>query len=106
MPQNTRLNVVRGETFILPINLFQADGTPKDTTNITFTGSLKESYTSVDVTPFTFITLTPLTSGSLEVQLDTTPLKAGEYVYTMFLVSGSVRRPMLEGQFKIRQSTL
>ncbi|MEK9767378.1 MAG: hypothetical protein VW683_00540 [Betaproteobacteria bacterium] len=106
MSQNTRLRVTRGETFTLPVNLKNADSTPIDITGYSFTGSVKETYSSTDSKFFTISTVPPLASGSLELSLDTADMKAGEYVYTVMLQSESVRRTILEGQFLVRQSTL
>lgn len=108
MPQNTKLTIGRGETFVLPMNLQLSDGTPRDITDLEFTGSVKETYSTDGVTPFTFTKNTPYASGSVEVSLtsaQTSVMKAADYVYTMFITSGSVTRILLEGQFIVRPTT-
>lgn len=104
MADNTRFSVARGETFILPMQLTLSDGSYYDLTGITFTGSLQETYSSQTKYPLSFV-VQDEASGSLEMSLDTTSMKSGEYVYTTFIISGSVWNVLLDGQFQIRPST-
>ena len=109
MPQNTKLTIGRGETFVLPMNLKLSDGTPRDITDLTFTGSVKETYSSLEApTEFAFTKNSPQESGSVEALLTATQtigMRADDYVYTMFIVSESVHRVLLEGQFTVRPTT-
>ena len=109
MPQNTKLTIGRGETFVLPMNLKLSDGTPRDLTDLTFTGSIKETYsTEQAAVEFGFIINEPSSSGALEAILtadQTLGMRADTYVYTMFITSGSVERILLEGQFIVRPTT-
>ena len=109
MPQNTKLTIGQGETFVLPMNLKLSDGTPRDLTDLEFTGSIKESYSAAQTqVEFGFVKNTPLASGSIEATLtaeQTLSMRADNYVYTMFIVSGSTERVLLEGQFIVRPTT-
>ena len=109
MSQNTKLTIGRGETFVLPMNLKLSDGTERDITDLAFTGSVKETYSSTSpIIEFEFTKNIPYASGSVEAALtadQTSGMRANEYVYTMFIVSGSVERVLLEGQFIVRPTT-
>lgn len=106
MPRNTQFTVARGETFSLPVNLEDPSNTPLDITNVSFTGSLKETYSGRRTYPFTITKTVPTTSGSLEVFIDTIDLDEGKYVYSLFAEEGIYRRVIIEGDFIVRGSTL
>lgn len=105
MARNTQFTVARGETFRAPTTLRNSDSTPRDITDYSFTGSIKPTY-SDDTKYYFTITKTSNVSGSIIIELDTTNIPSGKYPYSIFIVSGSIKRAMLEGSFIIRESTL
>jgi hypothetical protein len=80
-----------------------------DITNYTFTGQLRENYTTDEIAAtFAFEKAIPYTSGSLFIKLDadqTLQLTQRKYVYDVNITSGStgpVIRRILEGGLTVR----
>ena len=111
MPDITDFQVGQGETFKILVQLQNrgSNNTPLDITNYTFTGQLRENYTTDEVAAtFSFEKATPYTSGSLFIQLDsatTLQLTQRKYVYDINITSGSttpIVRRILEGGLTVR----
>ena len=111
MPDITDFQVGQGETFKILVQLQNrgSNNVPLDITHYTFTGQLRENYTTDEVAAtFSFDKATPYTSGSLFIQLDSTTtlqLTQRKYVYDINITSGStgpVVRRILEGGFTVR----
>ena len=111
MPDITDFQVGQGETFKILVQLQNrgSNNTPLDITDYTFTGQLRENYTTDEVAAtFSFEKATPYTSGSLFIQLDpasTLQLTQRKYVYDINITSGSttpIVRRILEGGFTVR----
>ena len=108
MPQSTSLTVGQGETFKILVSITDQTNAPIDLTLRQFSGSVRETYSSEDVsTDFNFEKITPYTSGSLYVSLppaSSSLLSSQDYVYDILLVSESVVRRIVEGKFTVRPS--
>lgn len=111
MADITDLQIGQGETFKILVQLLNRsdNNTPLDITNYSFTGQVRENYTTEEIAAtFSFEKATPYTSGSLFIKLspeDTLALDQRRYVYDVNIVSGSgestVRR-ILEGSLAVR----
>ena len=108
MPQSTSLTVGQGETFKILVSITDQTNAPIDLTVRQFSGSVRETYSSEDVsTNFGFEKISPHTSGSLYVSLppdSSSLLTAADYVYDVIMVSGSESRRIIEGKFIVRPS--
>ena len=108
MPQSTSLTVGQGETFKILVSITDQTNTPIDLTLRQFSGSIRETYSSENVsTDFSFEKIVPYTSGSLYVSLppaSSALLTAADYVYDVIMVSGSESRRIIEGKFIVRPS--
>jgi hypothetical protein len=106
MGRQTQLTVGQGETFALAITILDEASNPLDLTSVSFSGSIKESYSSVrPVAEFDFQIIPPAVSGSLNIFISssvTQELTAQDYVYDVLKIEGSDRRRLLEGQFIVR----
>jgi hypothetical protein len=111
MPDITDFQVGQGETFKVLIQLQNRsnNNTPLDITHYTFTGQVRENYTTEEMAAaFTFEKAVPYTSGSLYVMLpstDTLQLNQRKYVYDVYISSGSnspIVRRILEGSLTVR----
>ena len=107
MAEITEFNIGQGETFkILMTVINDENGTPLDITNQSFSGQIRENYTTDDVAAtFTFDKVIPYDSGSIFLSLsptDTEALTQRKYVYDVRMSSGSVTRRILEGYMVIR----
>jgi len=108
MADITDFQIGQGETFKVMVQLLnQSDNsTPLNITNYTFTGQLRENYTTDELAAdFTFEKITPYACGSLFIQMpaDTTAtLSQRKYVYDITLTSGSITRRILEGGLTVR----
>ena len=111
MADITDFQVGQGETFkiLLQLKNRSDNNIPLDITNYTFTGQLRENYTTDEIAAtFSFEKAIPYTSGSLFIKLDsaqTLELTQRKYVYDVNITSGStgpVVRRILEGGFTIR----
>lgn len=111
MADITDFQVGQGETFKILVQLQNRsnNNTPLDITNYTFTGQLRENYTTDEVAAtLSFEKATPYTSGSLFIKLDssdTLQLTQRKYVYDVNITSGStgpIVRRILEGGFTVR----
>jgi hypothetical protein len=111
MADITDFQVGQGETFKILVQLQNrgSNNTPLDITDYTFTGQLRENYTTDEVAAtFSFEKATPYTSGSLFIQLDsatTLQLTQRKYVYDINITSGSttpIVRRILEGGLTVR----
>lgn len=106
----TKFEIGQGETFRINVQLKNQNqnNTPVDITNTTFSGQVRENYTTDEVAAtFTFTKTAPFTSGSVFVELtpsDTLQLTQRNYVYDMYITSGSpaVTRRILEGTLVVR----
>ena len=106
----TKFEIGQGETFKINVQLKNQNqnNTPVDITNTTFSGQVRENYTTDEVAAtFTFTKTAPFTSGSVFVELtpsDTLQLTQRNYVYDMYITSGSpaVTRRILEGTLVVR----
>ena len=108
MPQSTSLTVGQGETFKILVSITDQTNTPIDLTVRQFSGSVRETYSSEEVsTDFGFEKITPYDSGSLYVTIppaSSSLLTAADYVYDVIMVSGSESRRIIEGKFIVRPS--
>lgn len=104
----TDFQIGQGETFKVLIQLQNRsnNNTFLDITDYTFTGQVRENYTTEEVAAtFNFQKLPPYTSGSVYMRLeapDTLNLTQRKYVYDVTMESGSIVRRILEGGFTIR----
>ncbi len=77
-----------------------------DITNYTFTGQVRENFSTDEVAAtFTITKINPQTSGSFYIELspsDTSALTQRKYVYDVKMTSGSITRRVLEGYFVVR----
>jgi hypothetical protein len=111
MADITDFQIGQGETFkiLLQLKNRSDNNIPMDITNYTFTGQLRENYTTDEIAAtFTFEKAIPYTSGSLFIKLDadqTLQLTQRKYVYDVNITSGStgpVIRRILEGGLTVR----
>ena len=111
MAEPTKFEVGQGETFKIHVQLKNQNqnNTPVDITSYSFLGQVRENYTTDEVAAtFTFTKNLPYTSGSVFVELPpaaTSQLTQRNYVYDIFLTSGSVvpiTRRILEGSLVVR----
>jgi hypothetical protein len=111
MADITNFNIGQGETFEILIQLrnLSDSNTPLNITDYTFSGQIRENYTSDEVAAsFEFDKITPYASGSVFVKLlpaATLGLYQRSYVYDIYMTSGSidpVSRRILEGGFTVR----
>jgi hypothetical protein len=110
MAELTEFNVGQGETFRIAATIIGDSGSiPLNITNYTFSGQVRENYTTDEVAAtFTITKLPPFNSGSVMVELtpdQTLALTQRKYVYDVNMVSGSVtpiKRRILEGALTIR----
>lgn len=110
MAELTEFNIGQGETFRIGATIISDSGSiPLNITDYTFSGQVRENYTTDEVAAtFTITKLSPLNSGSIMVELtpeQTLTLNQRRYVYDINMVSGSVtpiKRRILEGALTIR----
>lgn len=109
MAEITEFNIGRGETFKILTTLENADtGGYLDITDYTFSGQVRENYTSDEIAAtFTITKIAPFVSGSVTIELtpdQTNSFTQRKYVYDINMVSGSITRRILEGYFVVRPS--
>jgi hypothetical protein len=107
MAEITEFNIGQGETFKILTSLENIDtDSYLDITNYTFTGQVRENFSTDEVAAtFTITKINPQTSGSFYIELtpaDTSALTQRKYVYDVKMTSGSVTRRVLEGYFVVR----
>lgn len=108
MADITDFQVGQGETFKVLVQLQdRSDGNiPIDITDYSFAGQIRENYSTDELAAtFSFEKITPNTSGSVFVSLDSTStnlLTERDYVYDVKITSGSISRRILEGRFVVR----
>lgn len=110
MAELTEFNIGQGETFRVAATIISDSGSiPLNITDYTFTGQVRENYTTDEVAAeFTISKLTPYNSGSVIIELtpsQTVQLNQRRYVYDINMTSGSVtpiKRRILEGALTIR----
>lgn len=111
MADITDFQIGQGETFkiLLQLKNRSDNNIPLDITYYTFTGQLRENYTTDEIAAtFSFEKAIPYTSGSLFIKLDvdqTLQLTQRKYVYDVNITSGStgpVVRRILEGGITVR----
>lgn len=110
MAELTEFNIGQGETFRFAATIISDSGSiPLNITDYTFTGQVRENYTTDEVTAsFTITKLPPFNSGSVMIELtpaQTLTLNQRRYVYDINIASGSVspiKRRILEGALTIR----
>lgn len=111
MSELTKFEIGQGETFKVHVQLKNQNqnNTPIDITNYTFTGQVRENYTTDEVAAtFTFSKNQPYSSGSLFVELtpsDTLQLTQRNYVYDVYASITSpvaATRRILEGSIVVR----
>lgn len=108
MAQFAHFTIGQNETFKVLAKLPQSNATsaPLDITDYTFTGKVRENYTTTEVAAeFTITKIEPYSSGSIVIELEnskTKNLSLRKYVYDIMAESGSFKRKMLEGYFNIR----
>ncbi len=110
MAQITEFNIGQGETFKILATVENSDtGGYLDITNYSFSGQVRENYTTEEIAAaFTITKLSPQTSGSFYVELtpsDTSALTQRKYVYDIKMTSGSITRRVLEGYFTVRPAS-
>lgn len=109
MAEITEFNIGQGETFKVLATVENADtGGYLDITDYTFTGQVRENYTTSEVAAsFTFTTVSAV-SGSFYIELtptDTLNLTQRKYVYDVKMTSGSISRRIIEGYFTVRPAS-
>lgn len=106
MSRPTQLTVGQGESFTLAITILDEANDPVDLTSVSFTGSIKETYSSLNNSAtFDFEVLSPATSGSVNITLPastTSTLTAQDYVYDVIRTDGTDVRRLLEGKLIVR----
>jgi hypothetical protein len=111
MAELTKFEIGQGETFKIHVQLKNQNqnNTPVDITSYAFIGQVRENYTTDEIAAtFTFTKNLPYSSGSIFVELtpaDTLQLTQRNYVYDIYLTSGSVvpiTRRILEGSLVVR----
>lgn len=110
MAEITEFNIGQGETFKILTSLENIDTNEYlDITNYTFSGQVRENYTTDEIAAsFTITKLNPQTSGSFYIELtptDTSALTQRKYVYDIKMTSGSITRRILEGYFVVRPAS-
>lgn len=108
----TKFEIGQGETFKINIQLKNQNqnNTPIDITNTTFSGQVRENYTTDEIAAtFTFTKTEPYTSGSFFIELssaDTLQLTQRNYVYDVYATTAapmpSATRRILEGSIVVR----
>jgi len=108
MAQSTNLTVGQGETFKILVSVSDQTGASIDITDQNFSGSVRETYSSENVSAdFSFEKINPNSSGSLYISMapaTTATLTAQDYVYDVLMTSESVTRRIIEGKFIVRPS--
>jgi hypothetical protein len=114
MAEMTNFNIGAGESFKIQVAITQEDSgsVAFDITDYTFTGQVRENYsTDVIAASFSITKILPYISGNIFIQLtpdQTEPLEQRKYVYDVSMASGSglaaIDRRILEGQFTVRPS--
>lgn len=110
MAELTEFNIGQGETFRFAATIISDSGSiPLNITDYTFTGQVRENYTTDEVAAsFTITKLPPFNSGSVIIELtpdQTLTLNQRRYVYDINIASGSIspiKRRILEGALTIR----
>ena len=110
MAEITEFNIGQGETFKVLATVENADtGGYLDITDYTFTGQVRENYSTTELAAsFTITKLSPQASGSFYIELtpsDTSNLTQRKYVYDIKMTSGSITRRVLEGYFVVRPAS-
>ena len=110
MAEITEFNIGQGETFKILTSLENIDtDSYLDITNYTFTGQVRENFSTDEVAAtFTITKINPQTSGSFYIELtpaDTSALTQRKYVYDIKMTSGSITRRVLEGYFVVRPAS-
>lgn len=114
MGQIVQLNIKQGETYRLMLTLLSADKTtPLNIENYSFSGIVKENYTTETVVAIPSITkIPPYTAGTVLVELtseQTSLLTQRKYMIDLeYTVPGIVSetKPLLEGYLVVRRSAL
>lgn len=107
MADITEFNIGQGETFKIATSIENIDtGDHLDITNYSFTGQVRENFSTDEVAAtFSITKLSPFSSGSFFVELSpeqTETLTQRKYVYDIKMTSGSISRRVLEGYFVVR----
>lgn len=109
MAQFAHFTIGQNETFKVLAKLPQsnATSTPLDITDYTFTGKVRENYTTTEVAAeFTINKIEPYSSGAIVLELEnskTKNLSLRKYVYDIMAESGSFKRKILEGYINVRR---
>lgn len=107
MAQITEFNIGQGETFKILATLENADnGGYLNITDYTFTGQVRENYTTDDIAAtFNITKVAPFVSGNIVIELtpeQTAAFNQRKYVYDINMTSGSITRRIIEGYFVVR----
>lgn len=107
MAELTEFNIGQGETFKILATVENVDtGGYLDITDYTFTGQVRENFTTDEIAAsFTITKLPPQISGSFYIELtpnQTALFSQRKYVYDVNMTSGSITRRLLEGYFTVR----
>jgi hypothetical protein len=107
MAEITEFNIGQGETFKILATLENAEtGGYLNLTDYTFTGQVRENYTTDEVAAtFNIIKISPFVSGNITIELppeQTAAFSQRKYVYDINMTSGSITRRVLEGYFVVR----
>jgi hypothetical protein len=107
MAEITEFNIGQGETFKVLATVENADtGGYLDITDYTFTGQVRENFTTEEIAAtFTVTKISPQSSGSFYIELSpgqTVTFDQRKYVYDINMTSGSITRRVLEGYFVVR----
>lgn len=106
MADYTEFSIGQGETFRVLTQLRDNTNTPVDITDYVFSGQVRETYSSEDISAtFEFDKVSPYASGALYINLSssvTVNMPDRGYVYDVMYTSGSYTRRILEGKFIVR----
>lgn len=112
MADITDFDIGQGETFKILVHIFTevTSSTPLNIESCSFSGKVKENYTTEEIAAnFTIHKLVPASSGSLFVYLypeDTAALTQRSYVYDILMTNESKSPPtvrrILEGALTVR----
>ena len=108
MADITDFQIGQGETFRILVHLLDRtnNNVPLDITDYTFSGQLRENYTTEEVAAtFEFEKAVPMTSGSFFIKMQpeqTVGLTQRKYVYDVYVNTVTATRRILEGSFTVR----
>jgi hypothetical protein len=101
MAQFVELNLDQGADFEFDVDLSEADGTPINVTNYTFSSSLRKSYYSSTATANMTVSIIDAANGNVLLSMNsstTSNIKAGRYLFDVKQINDSnVTTRLVEG---------